>query len=167
MNSKQGEYFCWRISATIYYPCITTLIQKSDFGSINKSRFTKRDSERKTKASRSDISDLNIMTLRSCSDSYRGKDCFWFAAIWNVIWNLTRYEDAIPLWELRRAAHFLILFPCYNQAPRGWPVSWCDKTNYLPQELLWSPLSWGQNNWRPYAGKMIMLRHRPRICGLL
>lgn len=77
--------------------------KKSDsclFPSVLLSVGTEAALRARTKALQCGISALDIMTLRGCSGSYgRGggvRIVSGFAVVWNVIWNLTRYEEAIP-----------------------------------------------------------------------
>lgn len=182
INSKQASSYNFNILFTYLYDiCIFCsrkrcrrhwfFKKKSDsclFPSVLLSVGTEAALRARTKALQCGISALDIMTLRGCSGSYGrggGKDCFWFCSCMKCHLEFDKIWRSNPLWELHWTAHFLILFSCYNQALTGDPCHCVIKLIILPQELLWAPLSRGQDNWQPsYTIKLIMLRHWPRIC---
>lgn len=68
--------------------------------------------------------------------------------------------------SLNRTFSYIVLL--LESSSYGLPMSLCDKTNYLPQELFWALLSRGQKKWQTsYATKQIILCLWPRMCTTL
>lgn len=90
----------------------------------------------RTKALQCGISALDIMTLRGCSSSYK-EGLFLVCSHMKCHLEFDKIWRNNPLWELHWAAHFLILFSCYNQALLGDPCHCVIKLIIFHKNYCW------------------------------